>query len=133
MGVRGGVALFIHNEQGISLYKGTPGCPPAPLVMVTEFDVVDCFANELLQPSGTALPLTTTVYDPGTRPTARKAWATVEGGSIRVYFDGTVPTSSAGILYSNGDRFPINGRSNLKNFRVIDATGSPKVWLQYGS
>lgn len=99
--------------------------------MHTEFDVVDFFANQLLEPDATALPFDSTVY--GVNGGARRAVCTVVGGTVRVFMSGTDPTASTGRLYADGSHFTVNGRSAISKFRVIKATGTPKVTVEFGS
>jgi hypothetical protein len=99
--------------------------------VVSEVAVLDCFAHELLSPTSVALALTASVYAPSGALSAKRAYIRVEGASIRVYRDGTDPTASDGTPYYDKDTLILNGINDIKNFRCIAISGSPKVWVDY--
>lgn len=60
--------------------------------------------------------------------TPHEAYITVEDADVRVTFDGTTPTVSAGTgaghLYGHGDTITIQGFENIVKFRAINAVAS---------
>ncbi len=89
---------------------------------------VDWSAHEVLTPVAST-GFTYATYG----ASARRAEVSVDGGSIRVWRDGTAPSSSVGHLYADGSHFTIAGRGNLSKFRCIQASGTAKVHVDYGN
>lgn len=50
---------------------------------------------------------------------ATRMWLTVHSGSIRLYYGGTAPTTSAGHKVTSGSDLLITGRDALANLQVI--------------
>ncbi len=63
---------------------------------------------------------------------ARHAIISVESGSIRVRYDGTNPTATAGEIVSAGEKIRLeNQRSMLLAFRMISTSGTATVTVTY--
>ncbi len=88
---------------------------------------VDWMTHEVLTPTAS------TGFTAATYGNARRAECTVDGGTIRVWRDGTAPSSTVGHLYADGSHFTIVGRNNLSKFRAITASSSPKIHVDYGN
>jgi hypothetical protein len=69
--------------------------------------------------SSTALALSGTGLTAAQVVAASRAIIAVRSGAINTRWDGTDPTTSAGIKWGVGERFQINGSENLANFRMI--------------
>jgi hypothetical protein len=89
------------------------------------------FAHEVLSPTGTAVGFTAATYAPADNVTAQLAVCTVETQAIRYWTDGQDPTASEGIMVAAGGSFVIGGRGDIKGFRAIAVTGSPKIMVQF--
>lgn len=82
-------------------------------------------ASETVSSLNTSKPFTTI---PGN---AKSALVTVNTQSVRYRQDGQAPTASNGQLAVAGSQFPIYGRDNLENFRVIEVSASATLWVDY--
>lgn len=51
--------------------------------------------------------------------------------ALRVKWDGTDPTTSAGIYLAANSVFRISGPENIENFRMISVSGSANVDVMY--
>lgn len=105
------------------------------MAAVTDSDVVDFFAKEVITPTGTASGFTNATYAPAQQKTAIRAHCRVEGsGTIRYWQTGDNPTASDGILVDPAvnPEFIVCGPNNIRNFRIILASGTPKVAVEYG-
>lgn len=80
-------------------------------------------SNQTLQVTTSSLPLI--VPDAATYALVQ-VYSTAETANvIRMWFDGTVPTSTTGLSRGHLDVFDINERENLTKFRCILAAGAP--------
>ena len=91
------------------------------------------FARETITVSTTAVGLTLATYRPGggVNP-ATVALISVQGGqNVRVWFDGTAPTTSAGIVVASGQSFYVCG-TVLGTFKAIrDDASDSELAVQY--
>lgn len=69
----------------------------------------------------------TPVALPAIPASAVGALVTVEDAPVRATWDGTVPTSSLGHKYIDGDAFAIVSRADLLRFRVVKAAADDAV------
>ena len=79
---------------------------------------------------GSFLPLTvsTTVVNLGTaRGSYNRAFITVESNPIRFTVDGTLPTSSVGILLGAGDTLELESREEVFEFQAIRSSGVDSI------
>lgn len=74
--------------------------------------------------SSTALALTSLDFAAGVVAAADEALITVETQSVRYRLDGTAPTASVGHLVAAAGSITVTGNTNVKNFKIIRATGS---------
>jgi len=82
-------------------------------------------AFETLTVSNTAVALSSEIYSKnGGLEVCNAAMILVESAGIRYRVDGDVPTALVGLLANSGDVITLKGRSELKLFRAIRATGS---------
>lgn len=98
----------------------------------------DSFDHEEIDLSGSTVQgLTATKYAPVAvapalpAPSARLAVISVETANIRYWTDGTDPTSSVGLLVAAGSTITLFGRKDIKGFRAVPVSGSPKLMVQY--
>lgn len=89
------------------------------------------FANETLTVSTTALPLTSTVYNPAGGPKANQALISVNTEEIRIWADGTVPTASNGIILVAGQTILVCALSLPKIRMIRDDAQDAEVAIQY--
>ncbi len=89
------------------------------------------FAHEVLSPTGTAVGFTAATYAPADSVSAQVAVCSVETQAIRYWTDGSDPTTSEGIQVAAGGSFTIGGKADIKGFRAIAVTGSPKIMVQF--
>lgn len=94
------------------------------------------YASETIVVSSTALPFTSSVYNPaGNIGSARLAEVTVDTDSIRYWKDGTVPTNLLGhIIYATAGTsgvFEVCGNTAIRNFRMIRVTTDASVKITY--
>ena len=90
---------------------------------------MQAYAHETLSVDGTAVVLTSSVYAPaGKAP--QMAVITVEGANLRVWSDGTAPTAGVGQLIQTG-AFYVCGQSNVQNLKLIAASGTGTISVQY--
>lgn len=74
----------------------------------------------------------TPVALPAIPASAVGALVTVEDAPVRATWDGTVPTSSLGHKYGDGDAFAIVSRADLLRFRVVKAAaGDAALQITY--
>lgn len=98
----------------------------------SQTDVFDHFAHEILSLSGsTVLAFTPATYG-GDGAGCRVAVCYVETANIRYWLDGTDPSTTEGIVVTAGTTFVIAGRYNIKKFKAIAVSGSPKVHVSFG-
>lgn len=97
-------------------------CGPGPSVP---------FANETLTVSTTALPLTATVYAPSSPPKADQAIIVVNSESIRIWFDGSTPTGSVGIILAAGQSVRVCALSLPKVKMIRDGASDSEVAVEY--
>lgn len=55
----------------------------------------------------------------------------VQGGDARVRYDGTAPTATTGILWTDGESWSVDTAAELSALRLITASGTPKVFAVY--
>lgn len=90
------------------------------------------FAKETLTVSSTALPFSSTVYNPATAiAPARIAYVTVETDTIRWWKDGSTPTNLLGHLQAVNSNFEVCGNTAITQFRMIRVTGDSTVHITY--
>lgn len=91
------------------------------------------FTHETITVSTSSVGLTASVYAPtdGT-PRATVALLSVQGGQdVRVWFDGTAPTTSAGIVVASGQSLYVCG-TVIQTVRLIrDGASDAEVAVQY--
>lgn len=97
------------------------------------FDVKKvCMGRERLTVSDTVKVLTPSVYNgtqetapiAGRRNKATAAIVTVMSESIWVTREGTDPSSTAGVLLSERDQYPLGSYSEIAKFEALRATGT---------
>lgn len=84
------------------------------------------FAFETLTVSTTAVGLTAATYNPGVNRGAIAALVTFAAADCRATFDGTVPTSTVGHLFSAGSSLTLYG-DGIRKFRAIRSGGTDAV------
>ncbi len=100
-----------------------------PRTSLSEFK---SFAHEVLTGTGSSQPLTASVYAPSALGlTARLAVISVDTANIRYWTDGGDPTATDGIQVVAGTSISLVGMADIKGFRFIAVSGSPKVQIQY--
>lgn len=93
---------------------------------------VVAFSNETLTVSTTALPLTASVYNPTGGPRATVALVAVNAEDVRVWFDGSAPTGSVGIIVAAGAApFTVCGPQIAKLQMIRDGASDAEVAIQY--
>jgi hypothetical protein len=60
---------------------------------------------------------------------ALRAFGTVEGGSVRLWYSGDTPTSSTGHLVQAGQWFKLETANEVMNFQVIAVSATATVTL----
>lgn len=106
-------------------------CAPVPTIYAQQTTQCNnanqsAFAHETLTVSTTAKILTASVYNPGNgQLTATSALVSIQGGqNVRVWFDGTAPTTSAGIVVKDGQTVVVCGFPGLQKFQMIRDDGT---------
>jgi len=90
------------------------------------------YANEILTVSTTVVKLTPAKLKTDLNVPAKAAYLAVEGGPIRIWLDGTDPTSTEGIQIFADGRFLVTGPNDLRNLKMIrSGTSDAKVFVQY--
>jgi hypothetical protein len=93
---------------------------------------VTAFTKETLTVSTSALPLTASVYNPTGGPRATVALIAVNANNIRVWFDGSAPTDTAGIIVAAGAApFYVCGADIPKVQMIRDDASDAEVAVQY--
>lgn len=62
---------------------------------------------------------------------ANSATITVEGAAVRVTFDGTVPTATAGLLVPTGGPYVITGRASLEGAQFLQSVAGTLLNVAY--
>jgi len=88
-------------------------------------------AFEQLTVSSTVKTLTEGVYKPNRREKAQKALITVETDSVRFLTNGDTPTSSFGMLGSNGDTIELESYDEISKFCAIRITNDVTLNITY--
>ena len=84
------------------------------------------FAFETVTVSTSAVGLTAATYNPAGLPSAQTDLVTFAAGDVRGCFDGSVPTSSVGHLFSAGTSLTLFG-DGIRKFKAIRSGGSDGV------
>jgi hypothetical protein len=89
-------------------------------------------AFETLTIRGTAVPLTSSIYDsPTTREHANRAMVTVETSALRYRVDGNDPTASVGILAYVGDVIVLEDFNEIRLFKAVKVTDDSTITVDY--
>lgn len=92
---------------------------------------LQAFAEEQLDVSSTAVPLTATKYAPAGESPAIRATGITQTDAVRIGLIGVAPTSTVGLPISAGQSFTICGQLDIQRFRAIRVTGDLKINLVY--
>lgn len=91
------------------------------------------FTKESLTVSTSAVPLTASVYAPSGSARAVSAYMTVGADAIRVWFDGSAPSSTVGHYYASGTQITVCGVtiSRIQFIRDTGAAGDATLSVTY--
>jgi hypothetical protein len=89
------------------------------------------FAHETITVSTTAVGFTLATYAPSSPPKANQAFVSVNSNSVRVWFDGTSPTASDGILIAAGQTFRVCAASLARTLMIRAVGVDAEVAVQY--
>ena len=81
------------------------------------------FAKETIAVSTTAIGLTAATYNPTDGPKATEALIGVQAANVRVWFDGSTPTTTAGQVFVSGQSFVVCALT-LRKFLAIRDDGT---------
>ena len=62
---------------------------------------------------------------------AKRIFITVETAQIRYWYDGSTPKSTEGHIANPFSTITLVGSSNIKNFKCIAVSGTPKLMISY--
>lgn len=113
-------------------------CAPVPTVEAqntTQCNTANlsAFASETITVSTSAVGLTAATYNPGNgQNPASAALVAVNTNNLRAWFDGSAPTTSAGIIVAAGQSFVVCGIPGLQKLKMIrDDASDVEVAVQY--
>lgn len=89
------------------------------------------FAKEEITVGATAGSLSASVYQPSTGAPAAEAYLSVEDDTIRIWLDGSTPTSSAGHAIGSGAALTIRSLSDITNLKYIRVSANAKLKVTY--
>lgn len=94
---------------------------------------LSAFARETVTVSTSSIGLTAATYNPGGgQNPAAAALVAVNANNMRVWFDGTAPTTSAGIIVLAGSSFVVCGIPGMAKLKMIrDDSTDVEVAVQY--
>jgi hypothetical protein len=92
---------------------------------MTDYNVPEVIVEVTQTVSSTALALADfTGITAANVDASSRLWLTVNSGSVRLYYGGTTPTTSAGHLVISGSDLLLSGSEVLAQFQVIRDGGS---------
>jgi hypothetical protein len=122
MMVAGAVGLFV--SLALLMPKATM-LAQAPVRTTAAFQPV---SHDTLSVSSTALGLSAADLSPaGVGKIQGCLVGPIEGNNVRIWLDGTVPTSSTGHLFQVGQSFTLESYGAAVGFLVIAATGTATI------
>lgn len=87
---------------------------------------------EWLQHESITVSTTAVGLDEAYRTIYNYALITVIDEAVRFWLDGTDPTASVGHVLADGSSLTLESAEELRNFRVIEVTGTPILSVSYG-
>lgn len=91
------------------------------------------FAKETIAVSTSAIGLTEATYNPTDGPKATEALIGVQAANIRVWFDGTAPTTTAGQVFVAGQSFVVCALTLRKFLAIRDDAADAELAVTYSS
>ncbi len=110
----------------VSQFKVVAQTPDAPIVATMKAaGYGDAIDKEIITVTNTAGGFTAATYTTN----VKKAFATLETGQIRFWYNGSTPTTTEGHLLEIGQTLTLNGYSQVSRFKAIRTGGTSGVLM----